>query len=166
MASRQPVDAREEASIARFLVELERLPAPFDETADPTHITASAIVISSAGVLLHRHKRLGLWMQPGGHVDGDEQPERAAVREVAEETGLRPLPADATPALVHVDVHPGGRGHLHLDLRYLVVTAPLEPQPSADESQAVRWFSWDEALAIADAGLRGALVALRPGSPA
>jgi len=161
IADRKPVDAREAGAIDRFLADLDRLIAPFDEYADATHVTASAIVVSDLGVLLHRHKRLGLWLQPGGHVDTDEEPHCAALREVAEETGLSPrLPQDHLQ-LVHVDVHPGGRGHTHLDVRYLVETEPAQPKPAPGESQQVRWFTWDKSIAVADAGLRGGLRALR-----
>src|SRR5688500_10821251 len=39
-------------------------------------------------VLLHWHRRLGLWLPPGGHIDPGELPDEAAVRETLEETGL------------------------------------------------------------------------------
>jgi 8-oxo-dGTP pyrophosphatase MutT (NUDIX family) len=155
VAERVPVDEREARSRRRFLAELARLESPFDQHADPTHITASAVVVGSRGVLLHLHKRLDLWLQPGGHVDDGETPEEAAVREVLEETGLE----CADPEFVHVDVHPGPRGHTHLDLRYLV-SADGDPKPAENESPDVRWFAWDEAVAVADPGLRGLLSAL------
>ena len=88
LTDHQPVDEREQASILRFLAELERLPRPFEEHADPVHVTGSAIVIGSRGVVLHRHKRLGIWLQPGGHIESNEQPWEAAVRETVEELSL------------------------------------------------------------------------------
>jgi 8-oxo-dGTP pyrophosphatase MutT (NUDIX family)/RimJ/RimL family protein N-acetyltransferase len=160
----RPVDARERASIARFLAELQRLPQPFDEDADPTHVTASALVIGTRGVVLHRHKRLGMWLQPGGHIDAGERPHDAALREAREETGL-PVSLARGDDLLHVDVHPGPRGHTHLDLRYLVDTQDVDPAPPAGESQDVAWFSWSDAIAVADPGLEGVLRALQPGSP-
>ena len=80
VASRSPVDDRERASIAAFLHEVDRLPKPFDEHADATHITASAIVVGRKGVVLHLHKRLQKWLQPGGHIDAEETPWDAARR--------------------------------------------------------------------------------------
>lgn len=160
VAARRPVDAREAASIERFTAELARLERPFDEHADPVHVTASAIVVGPRGTVLHRHKRLGLWLQPGGHVEPGEHPADAALREVAEETGLRGVHPAEGPRLVHVDVHDGGRGHTHLDLRFLT-HADGEPAPPDGESPDVRWFAWDEAIALADPGLVGALRALR-----
>ena len=156
VASRDPVDEREAESVQRFLAELDRLERPLDEHADPVHVTGSAVVIGPRGVLLHLHKRLGLWLQPGGHIDPGETPEQAALREVREETGF--VCTDAR--FVHVDVHAGGRGHTHLDVRYLV-EADGDPSPAEGESQDVHWFAWDEAIAMADPGLRGLLVHLQ-----
>jgi 8-oxo-dGTP pyrophosphatase MutT (NUDIX family) len=166
--ARQPVDDRERSSIERFVIELDQLERPFDQEAGPVHITGSAIVIGLRGVVLLRHKRLGIWLQPGGHIDPGETPWAAARREATEETGLavRFMADDQRldqPALVHVDVHAGGRGHTHLDLRYVVVVDDDEdPAPPPGESQEIGWFDWDDAIALADDGLRGALTALRP----
>ncbi|MBW3604389.1 MAG: NUDIX domain-containing protein [Actinobacteria bacterium] len=160
VTSLRPVDERERRSIRRFLGALDRLERPFDQHADDTHVTASAVVCSPAGVLLHRHKRLGLWMQPGGHVDDDETPAAAARREVIEETGLSADHLAEPPRVVHVDVHAGGRGHTHLDVRYLLHAPAEPPRPPPEESQEVAWFDMTEAIAVADPGLRGLLVQL------
>lgn len=162
VGARRAVDEREAAAVTRFLAALDRLAHPFDEHADLTHVTGSAIVVGPRGVLLHRHKRLGIWLQPGGHIEPLETPWQAAMREVVEETGLVARPAGGRPRLVHVDVHQGGRGHEHLDLRYLLHGPDVEPAPPPGESQEVAWFSWDAAIAVADPGLVGALRALRP----
>lgn len=152
----RPGDEREVASRQQFLEELRRLPRPLDAHADPVHVTASAIVVGSAGTVLHRHKRLGIWLQPGGHIDAGELPWDAAVREVAEETGLQATHPPSGPTLCHVDVHPGPNDHTHLDLRYLL-RAEGDPRPAPTESQDVRWFALTEALRVADPGLVGAL---------
>jgi 8-oxo-dGTP pyrophosphatase MutT (NUDIX family) len=150
------------SAIARTLQELDRLADPLDQHADPVHLTASAVVVGPRGTLLHRHKRLGLWLQPGGHIDAGEHPADAALREVREETGVAAWHDSSTRGLVHLDVHAGGRGHTHLDLRYLLQAGTDDPRPGPGESPDVRWFDWDEALAVADAGLAGLLRALRP----
>jgi 8-oxo-dGTP pyrophosphatase MutT (NUDIX family) len=155
-----PVDDRERASVAAFRAALPGLARPFDEDADPTHVTSSAIVVGPAGVLLLRHRRLGIWVQPGGHLEPGEDLAAGALREAAEETGLTPAHPPGGSRLVHVDVHPGGRGHTHLDLRWLLL-AEGEPRPPADESQEVGWFPWPAAIDRADAGLAGALTGLR-----
>jgi 8-oxo-dGTP pyrophosphatase MutT (NUDIX family) len=163
--ARRPVDGREARSRHRILVALGRLPRPFDQEADPTHVTGSSLIVGPRGVILHRHKRLGLWLQPGGHLEAGETPWDAALRESNEETGLEldwPGASDPPP-LAHVDVHDGGRGHTHLDLRYLLaVRGDDEPAPPEDESQDVRWFGWQEAVALADPGLGGFLRAKAP----
>jgi 8-oxo-dGTP pyrophosphatase MutT (NUDIX family) len=156
-----PRDPRERWSRDRTLRLLDWLPSPFDEAADPTHVTGSAIVLDGAGrVLLHRHKRLGIWLQPGGHLDPGESAADAAVRETLEETGVHARPATASPPPVHVDVHEGPRGHVHLDVRYLLhADGDARLRPAAGESPAVAWFGLGEAAAIGDASLRSAVAA-------
>jgi 8-oxo-dGTP pyrophosphatase MutT (NUDIX family) len=161
VSARVPADDREVDARARFLADLERLPFPFSEDADPTHVTASAIVVGSRGTVLHVHRRTGAWLQPGGHVERGEAPWDAAVRETVEETGLAVHHPDSGPDLVHVDVHDAPRGHLHLDLRYLLLAPDDDPAPAPGESQVARWFTWDEANEVADESLRNALRAAR-----
>jgi 8-oxo-dGTP pyrophosphatase MutT (NUDIX family) len=169
VAARFPVDAREELSQRLFLAHFDALDDPFSEHADPVHVTASAVVASEAGsptrlgdghVVLVRHKRLGLWLQPGGHIEPGEMAWEAAVRESTEETGLIVRHPATGPVLCHVDVHPGPKGHTHLDLRYLLVAPQDPPAPAEGESPDVRWCAWADAVELADAGLKGALVAL------
>lgn len=159
--AREPIDDRERLSLAAFIEHFDALDDPCNEYANEVHVTGSAILIGRRGVVLHLHKRLDRWLQPGGHIDPGELPWEGALREAAEETGLDVELPTGGPVLAHVDVHPGPRGHTHLDLRYVVVGADAEPSPPPGESQHVRWFDWDEAMAIADPGLVGALVATR-----
>ena len=151
---------REMASRRRFLAELDRLERPFDREADPVHVTGSAIVTGPRGTVVHLHKRLGMWLQPGGHIDAGETPWDAATRETMEETGLLGRHPAGGPVLFHLDAHPAG-DHFHLDLRYLLLCEDLDPSPAAGESQQVRWFGLDEALALADEGLVDGLRRLR-----
>lgn len=167
VVARQPVDEREALSIERFLVAFDALAAPFDQESDLIHVTGSGIVIGPRGVVLLKHKRLGIWLQPGGHIDPGETPWDAALRESREETGLdvsfAGLIDDAgVPELIHVDVHEGGRGHTHLDLRYRIDGGDNDPNPPEGESQLIDWFDWDAARDRADPGLRGILLALTP----
>jgi 8-oxo-dGTP pyrophosphatase MutT (NUDIX family) len=137
----EPVDERESTSIRATLDRLTWASDPFDERLNDHHVTASGFVVSSRGVVLHRHRRLGIWVQPGGHVDNGESAEHAALRESTEETGLALAPL-VPPLLFHVDVHPGPRGHTHYDLRYVLRAPPLEPSPPEGESPHVYWFSF------------------------
>ena len=160
VAAFDAVAARELASKDRFLVELDRLADPFDRNADPVHVTGSAIVTGPRGVVLHLHKRLGGWMQPGGHVDPGETPAEAALRETREETGLPVRHPQEGPRLIHLDAHPAGT-HVHLDLRYLLLSEDAEPSPPPGESQDVRWFTLAEAIDVADDALVEGLRRLR-----
>lgn len=167
VAARDPLDDRERRSVDRFLAALDSLAAPLDQDADPVHVTGSAIVVGPRGVLLLKHKRLGIWLQPGGHIDPGETPWAAALREAQEETGLDvgfagPVDEDGVPELIHVDVHAGGRGHTHLDTRYLLDGGDADPAPPEGESQEIAWFSWQDAIDLADDGVRTVLEHLRP----
>jgi 8-oxo-dGTP pyrophosphatase MutT (NUDIX family) len=121
------------------------------------HVTASAVVVDSTWThtALHRHRRLGLWLQPGGHVDPGEDTRDAAIREATEETGL-PITHVDPDRLLHVDVYEGGRGHLHLDLRWLLVADVAATDacdgfdPAAGESQELVWVPFAEVADWAD----------------
>jgi 8-oxo-dGTP pyrophosphatase MutT (NUDIX family) len=159
VATHDPADARERAARVRFLDELDRLERPWDQFADPVHVTASAVVVGRRGTVLHRHRLLGRWLQPGGHLERGESPPEAAQREVVEETGLSTEHPGGSPVLLRLDVHQAGAAldHTHLDLCYLLSGPDRDPQPGEGESPDVRWWDWDEAWAVADEPLRGAL---------
>lgn len=163
VAAHDPADERERSAKRRFLSELDRLERPWDQRADPTHVTASAIVVGRRGTVLHRHRVLGRWLQPGGHLEAGESPPEAAMREVTEETGLDAHHPPTGPFLLRVDVHPAGAAldHTHLDLCYLMAGPDRDPDPGAGESPDVRWWAWDDARSVADEPLRGALDAAR-----
>jgi 8-oxo-dGTP pyrophosphatase MutT (NUDIX family) len=97
-------------------------------------------------VLLVHHAKLGLWMQPGGHVEPqDERVAHAALREACEETGVADLALGS--GVLHVDRHPAPclppGGGVHLDLLHLCV-APDDAVPVVSpESHDVRWFDVD-----------------------
>lgn len=164
VTARTPIDDAERDSIRSFLRHFDQLARPFDEHADPIHVTGSAFVVGPRGVVLLRHKRMGMWLQPGGHIDPGETPWAGALREATEETGLACRFAEDPPRLVHVDVHPGPRGHLHLDLRYLVDGGDADPDPPEGESQQIGWFDWDAAIELAgDPRLAAAFRSIRLG---
>jgi ADP-ribose pyrophosphatase YjhB (NUDIX family) len=157
-----PASPREAWSLGRMRALVRWLGAPLDETADPTHVTTSAIVVDGAGrVVMHRHKRLGTWLQPGGHVDPGEALEDAVAREVLEETGreARHLLGDRP---LHVDVHEGPRGHVHLDVRYLLsLPEGTAFRPASGESQVVVWMTYGDAASHGDLSVAEAVAAAR-----
>ncbi len=115
---------------------------PLARASRPDHLTASAVVVDpDQGALLLRHRKLGRWFQPGGHVDGDGNLLAAALREATEETGLAAL-VPVLPA-VDLDVHdvayPDGSFHIHHDVRFLLLArSGSRPVPNA-ESTGARW---------------------------
>jgi 8-oxo-dGTP pyrophosphatase MutT (NUDIX family) len=157
LAAHVAADRREAGAQAQVQDALARLDRPFDEGADPEHVTGSAVVVGPRGTVLHMHKRLRRWLQPGGHVEPGEGPWDAAWRESREETGLAVVHPSGGPRLIHVDVHGAAEGHTHLDLRYLLLAPDRDPAPPPGESPEARWFGWDEACAVADEALVGAL---------
>lgn len=157
----QPRDDREQQSRMVILDQLVVLPYPFDRHAALTHVTASAVVVGRRGVLLHRHRRLQRWLQPGGHLEPGESPMEGARRESEEETGLALDHPTGGPVLLHLDVHEAADAHMHLDIRFLLWGPDEDPAPPPDESQDVAWFSWNKARALSDEALAGALQSAR-----
>ncbi len=168
LRSHIPADARESRHLAQILAFVAAHPQPFDRRIRPGHLTGSALVVSAARdqVLLLHHRKLGLWLQPGGHGDpGETTGEAVALREAFEETGIAGIALHATaPRPLDVDVHAipahgDEPAHEHLDLRYLVIapdTATARHNP--DESHAIRWFTWAQLETMElDAGLRRAV---------
>ncbi len=167
-----PHDAKEAADLSEILAFVARHGDPFDRRLPEGHLTGSAVVVSADGgrVLLLHHRKLGRWLQPGGHAEpGEADGAGVALREAREETGIEGLALHASaPRPLDVDVHPiPARGeepaHRHLDLRYLVVAPPgAVVRRAAAEARAARWFAWAELDALdLDPGLRRALAAAR-----
>jgi len=129
LAAYRPENAGEEAVLARFQAFLDR-PDPFLRGDPEGHATASAIVARPRGdlVLLVSHRKLGGWLQPGGHVEpADPSVFETALREVREETGVERLEAPLGDAILDLDVHPipaSGMeaAHVHYDVRFLLTT--------------------------------------------
>jgi 8-oxo-dGTP pyrophosphatase MutT (NUDIX family) len=135
-------------------------------------VTSSAVVLDPdrGVVLLHLHRRLGRWLQPGGHIEPDERPEDAAVRETREETAVAVRHPSAGPIVLHLDEHPGPDGHLHLDLRYLLLADAAAPPVGLGETTGtgtgptLRWEDADGVTRHADPSLARAVAALHRGT--
>jgi 8-oxo-dGTP pyrophosphatase MutT (NUDIX family) len=155
LRSHVPADAREAADLEALLRLVETEPGCFSrKTYTPGHVTGSAFIVHPASrrVLLHHHRRLAAWLQMGGHDEGEGDPRATALREGAEESGLKDL-ALLSPEILDVDVHPipAGKGeppHLHHDVRYALATRTPDAILRDDaESADLRWFGFDEAAA-------------------
>lgn len=141
----RPSDPRQRGLRERML-DLLTLEAPTSRAqVSPGHLTASAFVLSPDGsaVLLVFHKKLGIWVQPGGHVEPDDESLQAAARrEVAEEVGLVLRAGDADPVF-DLDIHviPKRKDepeHEHFDVRFCF-RADTWDLAAGDEVADARW---------------------------
>jgi 8-oxo-dGTP pyrophosphatase MutT (NUDIX family) len=137
-------------------------------TPEARHFTASAVVVDAARrkTLLIAHRAEGRVQFPGGHIDPDEAPHIAALREVAEETGVNGTvvavhPTNAVPGSVTFPTpllvcerpappkpHKGEPAHHHIDFLYVVEadsTAPVRNQP--EENEYAVWLDYATVLA-------------------
>ena len=136
------------------------------------HFTATVLVIYKHRVLLHRHKKFGSLLPVGGHVDRDELPEEAALREVSEESGLevelhnadsvsfpdvRRLIRPAHVLLININEY-----HQHIDFVYFAKASSGKVNPQLGESNQLRWFERDEIRRINLAWMHGFRVAIIP----
>ncbi|MEM4781320.1 MAG: NUDIX domain-containing protein [Halalkalicoccus sp.] len=127
------------------------------------HFTATVYVVNDGATALHEHARLGIRIPPGGHVDRDELPHEAGLREVREETGLeatlvheryevgapdgRVLPRPAHVMLYDIDVRPDGTAaHQHIDHVYYagVGSREIDPGPGEEGADAWEWYTTEE----------------------
>ncbi|MFE3828152.1 NUDIX hydrolase [Streptomyces sp. NPDC059092] len=117
------------------------------------HLTASALVVDPerGRVLLTLHKKLGRWLQMGGHCEpGDTTVERAALREAGEESGIPELTL-LPGGPVQLDRHPiPAPCHWHLDVQYAALARPGAVESISEESLDLRWFAYDEVAEVAD----------------
>ena len=116
----------------------------FERRHQVGHFTASAWLVSGDGerALLMHHRKLGMWLQPGGHADGECNLPAVALREAQEETGLTDL--QAATAIFDIDRHRiPARGtepeHWHYDVRYVVQARGDERFVANEESLGLAW---------------------------
>lgn len=151
----QPLDAHETAMVGRLRLFLSQDGEHFGrelagQKPDWGHVTGSAWVVSDDGaqVILVHHGKLGKWVQPGGHCEGQSDVLEVAIRETREETGLEAAPLES--GIFDVDVHEipeywNTPAHLHFDVRFLLGADAKNSPVLSDESHDVRWVSLQEA---------------------
>jgi 8-oxo-dGTP pyrophosphatase MutT (NUDIX family) len=123
------------------------------------HFTASVYVVNDGATALHHHRRLGMRLPPGGHVDRDELPHEAGLREVREETGLeatllgetpdfasetsRPIPRPRHLMLADVNRYDGRVGHQHVDHVFYaaVPSREIDPDDGEEAPDAWAWYT-------------------------
>lgn len=127
--------------------------------------TATAYILNDQKVLLLMHPKLGKWLPPGGHMEENETPPQAAIREVKEETGLdveilkeehlwverwnatsfeRPFLC----LLENIPPHKDKPAHQHIDFIYLCRLIGGKTEDSHQNMQTIRWFTLDEVRAL------------------
>ncbi len=122
-------------------------------------ITATVYVVNNGKVLLHQHKKYHTWFPLGGHIEADEFPHQAALREVKEESGfdVTLLETEIAPQInlgraVRIPApfcvfHEGARDDENFfDFIFIAETKETEPHPMHGESKDFKWFSYDELL--------------------
>lgn len=125
------------------------------------HFTVSVYVVHDRRVLLHWHRRLELWLPVGGHIERDELPEDAAVREVYEESGLRVqlyrprslrlFDQDQTRELIspaHFMVQGIQSGHQHIDFSFYALSDSSAVVPESGLPEDYRWLAYEELDAL------------------
>ncbi len=153
--------APDAADVALFVELLDDAEDPFVRARLAGHFTGSAWLVSADGrrVLLTHHRKLGRWLQLGGHADGDRDLAHVALREAEEESGLTGLVVER--AIFDLDRHwiperGAEPGHWHYDVRHVVRATAREDFTVGEESLDLAWkdiatMAEDDA---ADASLR------------
>lgn len=115
--------------------------------------TATTFVVDHERTLLLHHRKLGRWFPPGGHIEPNELPHEAAVREVREETGLHAELLQHGEMLGNVPVLPQpfcillesiAPDHQHIDMIYFARVVGGSLRHAEREALAVRWATWEQ----------------------
>jgi 8-oxo-dGTP pyrophosphatase MutT (NUDIX family) len=140
-AARWPGEAE---VVGHFVELLGDAQDPFLRERASGHFTASCWLVdrTSLRVLLTHHKKLGFWLQLGGHADGERDLRIAALKEAGEESGLGELRID--DGIFDLDrhwipEHKGVAAHWHYDVRYVVHPEGSEAYVVSDESHDLAW---------------------------
>ncbi|HKI74419.1 MAG TPA: NUDIX hydrolase [Pseudomonadales bacterium] len=138
----------ESETVTRIRTFVARNPDCFRRELLQGHITGSAWVVdrSRDRTLLTHHRKLDIWVQLGGHADGDPDVGRVALREAEEESGISNL-ALVSDEIFDIDIHSiPARGnepeHFHYDCRFMI-EARDEDYVVSDESHDLAWIDLD-----------------------
>lgn len=165
-----PTDKRDERvrdEIAEFVHEHSDC---FERSLTIGHITGSAWIVNRRRdrFLLTFHKKLGLWLQLGGHADGNSDILAVAMQEACEESGIEiitPISDDIFDLDIHrIPEHKGVAEHYHYDVRFFCEADHSEKLIVSDESHDLAWLSVAEIKGLTNE--ESILRMLRRGLPA
>ena len=147
----QPFDSREaadQADILDWVASGEQLFRTVPPDTPPKHLVVYFIPVDAAErcLLLGDHRKSGLWLPPGGHVEDGEDPREAVVRETREELGIAAEFADDKPLFLTVTPTNGPNSHLDVDLWFVLRVTRRETKlvPDQREFKSVRWFDLNQ----------------------
>lgn len=141
--------AEEVDTVSRFEEFINRCPDCFERSLEEGHLTGSAWLVDSSGehVLLTHHRKLNIWVQLGGHADGDPDLAQVALKEAEEESGLEQLSIE--DEIFDIDIHkiPARKSdpeHFHYDVRFVVKHSGDGQYTVSEESHDLAWIKVSE----------------------
>jgi 8-oxo-dGTP diphosphatase len=151
VAAVRPLDAREAADqdgILEWIASGQPLFRTVPPDTPPKHLVVYFIPVDPARrcLLLGDHRKSGLWLPPGGHVEDGEDPRQAVIREAREELGIEAGSADGRPFFLTVTPTVGANSHLDVSLWFVLPVARDQARIVADpgEFKSVRWLDLDQ----------------------
>jgi 8-oxo-dGTP diphosphatase len=151
VAAVRPFDEREaadQAGILEWVASGQQVFRTVPPDTPPKHLVVYFIPVDAAGrcLLLGDHRKSGLWLPPGGHVEDGEDPRQAVIRETREELGISAEFAGDEPFFLTVTPTNGANSHLDVSLWFVLQVTRQQAQLSPDprEFKGVRWFDLDE----------------------
>lgn len=147
-----PFDQREaadQADILDWVASGQQLFRTAPPATPPKHLVVYFIPVDRAErcLLLGDHRKSGLWLPPGGHVEDGEDPRQAVIREAHEELQITiDLEEDDNPLFLTVTPTTGPNSHLDVSMWFMLKLARHEAQltPDPREFNSVRWFDFDQ----------------------
>ena len=126
------------------------------------HFTATGVVFNDKNeILMVNHAKLRVWLPPGGHVNENELPCDAVLREIFEETGVTArvmpnrrgvgtprCPELTMPFTILLEDIEGDGTHNHIDMIYLCKAITGEINPQASEVRGAGWFTFEQIIEL------------------
>lgn len=146
----QPTHQADSLALAKFQDFVRIEPDCFERSLEIGHLTASCWLVNERkdSVLLTHHRKLGIWIQLGGHADGDGNLLGVAIKEAEEESGIQGIKA-LDEQIFDIDVHliPERKGepmHEHFDVRFLLIAPTVDDFEISRESLDLKWVPISE----------------------